>query len=413
MDWLRRLVTRQPRSWPEGVPRLYPGTTTRQRLQIAHPSVAPAQRRARVVMICPLFEAGARPSMAASGLLVSRLLQEGLSRVPGLSLRGPEDTPLGSLQITRRMLQSCQPADVVISGRIQLEQRPSVELILMWKDRAEQALCFRARSLEVLIFDLLTILSVALGGTVTPALQAHWMESMPPSEQALLAAGALLSMPSSDATQLIDLWREHPRFTAPLHGLHQRQGSAALLLEACASRPDDPRLHLMAFERLWDGALDQPAQLQYLRRALELAPGMGRAWLYASHAVSSRSDQLAFAEVAYRLLPGDPGASSSYVRTLREQHHNIRQCVQIAFAGIEADPFGPGNYEFLIEHLEAMGRRREALAVAQRLQMLYEPEIHERTRHYFWLDPTFRSRIRDDSWDPAAEVQRRIDRLTG
>jgi hypothetical protein len=283
----------------------------------------------------------------------------------------------------------------------------------MWKDRAEQALCLRARSLELLILDLLSVLSVALGGTVTPAIQAHWLATMPPSERALLTAGALLAMPSPDTSQLIDLWREHPRFTSPLHGLHQRQGSAALLTEACARCPDDPRLHLMAFERLWDGTQDQPSSLQYLRRALELAPGMGRAWLYAAHAVSARSNQLAFAEASYRLLPEDPGASSRYVRALRDQKHSMMQCLRLAFAGIEADPFGPGNYEFLIEHLEGLGRRREALAVAQRLQMLYEPEVHERTRHYFWLDPAFRSRIRDASWDPAAEVRRRIARLTG
>jgi hypothetical protein len=411
LDWLRRMMERAPRSWPEDIPRLYPTLSPLQIGLIAPPEQAHEQRRATVVLSCPLHEPHAQPAEAAIGLGASRVLLDGLSRVPGLSVRGPEDTPPGALPVARRLLQSRQPADVLISGRVRLSPRPQADIILLWRHRAEQALTIREPSAGRLLLSLLSLLSEALGGTVTPALRTRWSEALPPSLRALEVLGAQLSMARPDNAQLISLWRQHPAFSTPLHSLRRAPGDTPLLIEACETCPDDPRLHLMAFERLWDGRRYQASTTQYLRRALERGPGLGRAWLYAAHAAHPRADRLTFAELGYRLLPGDPAATSGYVRALRQQHHSAARCVRLAREGIEADPFGPGNYELAIEGLIELGRASEALELARKLQDLYEPEIHERTRRRLWQDPLLRARVCDQSWDPAAEVRQRIARL--
>lgn len=411
LDWLRRLIDRPLRQWPADIPQLYPDLSPTELGQIASPELAAAQRGARVVMVCPLHEAQARPSAAAAGVGVARVVMAGLSLVPGLSVRGPEDTPVGALPVARRLLRSRAPADVIVSGRVALSAQPSADILLLWRRRAEQAISVRARSAERLLLKLVELLAEALGGQASPALRKQWAASMPPSDRAVRTMGALLLMPSADHTQLTALWRKHPSFSVPLHGLRRGADDTALLVEACAACPDDPRLHLMAFERLWDGQPYQPATAQYLRRALELSPGLGRAWLYAAHAAHPRADRLTFAELGYRLLPGDPCATSGYGRALRRQHHPIQHWIRLAREGIAADPFGPGNYELAIEGLVELGQRTEALALARKLQALYEPEIHERTRRRLWQDPLLRARLCDHSWDPAAEVRHRIAAL--
>jgi len=415
LDWLRRLVDRAPRPWPEGIPQLYPDQPDADICQVASRPLAASQRHARVVMVCPLHASSARPSTVAVGVGASRVILDGLSRVPGLSVRGPEDTPLGALPVARRRMRVHPPADVIVSGRVLLEPAPRADLVLLWRDRAEQAIPLRATTPERLLLLILEALAVSLGGRVSPPVRSAWAAAMPPSVKALRTTGALLVMPSAGNPQLAALWRKHPAFSVPLHGLRRRSGDADddcdLLVEACAACPDDPRLHLMAFERLWDGRPGQPAALQYLRRALELAPGLGRAWLYAAHAAHPQADRLAFAEVGYRLLPGDPCATSGYARALRRQRGSADRCVSIAREGIAADPYGPGNYELAIEGLVEMGRCAEALDLAERLQRLYEPEIHERTRRRLWQDPLLRTRLCDQGWDPAAEVRQRIARI--
>ena len=412
LDWLKRMVggSQPPPRWPTDVPRLFPMSPDAELAQLPRPAVAGRPRAWTVVMACPLFEPRAQRSQIADGAAFSRLLLRNLMLTPGLSVRGPEDTPVGHLRVARMLARSPRQADVILTGRVLLERRPRATLVLLWRGRAEQVLPIRAASPRALLLEASEQLAVALGGVPSATTLARWQGGLPPSLEHLRACGRLLIAPRPEPEEALALWRQQPDFTLPLHLADQGDPHSRTLLQALmegAVRDEhDAHLHYLVFCRLWRGRGPQPEALQFLRRALSVAPGHGRALLCAAHAVPDAADSAAFSELGYRLLPGDPAALSSYILAQRSPE----QRVVLAQQSITTSPWAPSGYDRAIEALVEIGRLREALDVARRLQALYEPQIHERARRRLRLDPLTGPRLLR-GWDPGAENRRRIQDL--
>jgi hypothetical protein len=175
--------------------------------------------------------------------------------------------------------------------------------------------------------------------------------------------------------------------------------------------PYNAQLCFMTFCAIWTSNGPQPEALQFCRKAIELSPGHGKAHMCAPHAAQRPDEMLRHSELGYRLLPGNSFAVNNYTIALARANAPAEKRIELAEEGIAADPCDPGSYLRLIELCCDLGDYQTALATAERLQKLYEPEMNERALYCLRQNPQMAQLIDSGEYDPAAENRRLIEEL--
>jgi hypothetical protein len=205
------------------------------------------------------------------------------------------------------------------------------------------------------------------------------------------------------------LRKKSPRFTLPTQLLAEDDPrTRPLLYRALADDPNDAQLLFDAFCVTWTSKREQPEAMQLVRRAIELAPGHGKAHMCCPHAAHPNADMRFHAELGYRLLPGNPFAANNLVLYLQRHGRGNARAIEIAEEGIRGDPKDPGNYMRLVELYERRGEFAKALENAQVLAQLYGPPMDPRTRYCLEQNPRLRDRLRANRVDMAAGIRSRI-----
>jgi TolB-like protein len=401
-------------TWPPHLPRLYPRLDSQ-----ALSSFLTEAEHARIhgltrVRVMPLFSEAGTQGEVFFGMGLSRLLLRDLMLVRGLSVRGPEDTPTASYEEVNAD-PSHLMEEALVTGRVKLGGRRFRVDLELWSSQGEGAVrTVESESFEEFLRCVSTGVAQTLGGAVSPEALKAWHLGRPSTAASLIRFGELSLARPCQPEDVLALRALDPGFVLPVYLLEDEAPERLQhLLSALEADPYDPQLHFMLFCSTWNGAGEQPEAMQFIRRALELSPGHGKAHMCAPHAASPKADMLRHAELGYSLLPGNSFAISNYINALLRSGTagSVERVLELSREIIALDPQSPDGYLQAVHILRRAGRPREALCFAQELQELYGPPMDPRTRYCLEQNPQVRDRLRAGTLDPVRELAELIAQL--
>ncbi len=401
-------------TWPPHLPRLYPALDSRALsafLTEAEHARVQALTRVRVM---PLFSDAATQGEIFFGMGLSRLLLRDLMLVRGLSVRGPEDTPAASYEEVNAD-PSHLMEEALVTGRVRLSGRRFRVDLELWSSQGEGAVrTVESENFEEFLLRVSTGVAQTLGGSVSPETLRAWHLGRPASPGNLIRFGELSLSRPCQLEDVLALRALDPAFVLPVYLLEDDAPERLThLLSALVADPYDPQLHFMLFCSTWSGVGEQPEAMQFIRRAIELSPGHGKAHMCAPHAASPKVDMLRHAELGYSLLPGNSFAISNYINALLRSGTagSVERVLELSREIIAMDPKSPDGYLQAVHILRRAGRPREALSFAEELQALYGPPMDPRTRYCLEQNPQVRDGLRAGTLDPVRELAELITRL--
>jgi hypothetical protein len=417
LSWLRGKKHR----WPEDVPRLYPDLEGVALSQFFSEAQYKAALEFPILTVCPFIseESAERDSFVGVGL--ARLVARDLMLVRDLSVRGPEDTPsvpfeaLDEFWEDRHVMPGTTRRQACVGGVTTVSDSGLKVTLRIIKGDGESAIrTIEGADFRQVGWDCATAIADVTGGTVTDDTRRMWEHGRPESMESLARYGwAQMALEDDDARRCkeqLKLCRSDPAFVIPRYGLDADYCDIAKEYdEGRVQDPFDAQLLFFMFIHYWSGRGDhQPEAVQFLRRAIEISPGHGKAHMCAPHAAHSEARMLHHSHLGYWLLPGNPFAINNYIINLMRAERPISEIAPLAEEGILCDPEDPTNYERLIELLLEAGKLQAALGICERLHELYEPEMRERTLYCLQQNPEVAKQLEAGTYDPAQENLKRM-----
>jgi TolB-like protein len=419
MGWLAWLKSGVPRPvqplWPDGVPKLYPGVGDEEMCRFVSAEEVERIKQLPLVVLLPFARQGSPDNDTFLGFGLWRLMIRDLMLVRDISVCGPEDTPKVyahmAVQIAARLRKR-----VVVTGWVRTGT-DGWELhwqILNRSGASEGSVI--DRDFRQFLHRCATELTSAVGGTVNEQTLQRWNTARPSKPESLRGLGAAhFSLKDGSAEQaraLEKVWQSDPTFALPLSNSGRDNCDCTKqYVEAFKRDPYDAQLCFLLFCSLWQSKGSEPRAMQFIRRAIELSPGHGKAHMCAPHAAARGVSMLHHSELGYRLLPGNPFAINNYILNLKKAGASIEELLALAEEGIAADPNDPGNYGCMIEVFSKAERCDAALEIAYRLRQLYEPKINERALYCLKQNPVMAKAIESGQFDPVANHRRLIAEL--
>lgn len=394
-------------SWPAEVPRLYPKLDSRALSAFLTEAESARVRSLKRVRVLPLFSESGSVRERAFGMGLSRLLTRDLMLVRDLSVRGPEDIPLASYEEVNAD-PSHLMEEALVTGRVKLGSKGFRVDLELWSRQGEGMVrTVAAAGFEDFLRGVSTVVAQALGGTLSPEVLRAWHFGRPANPGNLIRYGELCLSRPCPTDDVLALRAGDPGFVLPVSLLEDDAPERrAHLLRAWEADPYDAQLHFLLFCSTWSGEGEQPEAMQFIRRALELSPGLGKAHMCAPHAASPRVDMQRHAELGYALLPGNSFAISNYINALLRSgaEHSVERVLGLSREIIAMDPKSPEGYLQAIHVLRNARRPREALAFAEELKVLYGPPMDPRTRYCLEQNPQVRDALSSGTLDPVKEL---------
>jgi hypothetical protein len=348
------------------------------------------------------------------------LLIRDLMLVRDLSVRGPEDTPRFDYESATAVHASEDRDTHWVVGAVRASGGGFAADLRLLRPGQSQPAKIRVQQADFMNLAAQCAIEIAgaVGATVSPETIQMWRYGRPNSVEQIVRIGQLvLSDRESPQTSMaaLALYQENPALSIAMDFVDSDYVPArrALLLESFHNDPYYAQTCFSLFIAIWDSTGPQPHAVQFLRRAIELSPGHGKAHMCAPHAASSGVNMLPHSDLGYRLLPKNTFAINNYILYLQLHGRPISQIIPLAYAGIEADPQDPGNYDRLMEMLAEAGDFQNALQVALALQKYYEPVMNPRTRYCLEQNPKMRELLRSGRFDPVDALRRKIGWLQG
>ncbi|MCA9070291.1 MAG: hypothetical protein KDA84_15260 [Planctomycetaceae bacterium] len=399
-----------PPPWPAEVPKLYPDLSPKELSEFLTEDLFQKILGIPRLMVLPFGSANRSVREQLVGMGLSRLLIRDLMLVRNLSIRGPEDTPSDFPKDPLRP-SSGDSSDIQITGEVEMVdfQEFAARLWIHRQDQSPVEIIVPAGDVSSLIEVSRRELVQALDGEIHPQVEESWRTGRPGSFELLQDFGQLCCLGKDEpmqSEQALALWKSHPEFVLPLHLVSE---GPDYHLRGLEYDPHDAQLCFLLFIAFWESRGHQPEAVQFLRKAISLSPGHGKAHMCAPHAAHPQVDMLGHSELGYRLLPGNPFAINNYILYL-EKAGKTDDLKRLAKEGLKTDPYDHSSYERLIELYSAEGEYEKALHFAERLLELYGPPIHPRTLTCLQQNPQ-RAASLAEGWQPADDIQRDIRRL--
>lgn len=399
------LRSRFRRSWPQGIPKLYKGPPEEivpfldrkefERLQ--------SLRRVQVMPDIERVDRGSPVLAACSHLLIRNLML-----LPDLSVLGPEDTRDATAGADPRSLLEDDETLVVLSAAHQ-------KVNVVWYHRdAEGTLAMPMAELQrdpgAALAGASRWIASQLGAGVPGAVEAAWRAGQPSDVESLKRHGELM-LRSAPGNQVVETaWRKDPANATILWQLEDEPYPVDVLLAGFEQDPHNAQLCFLLFCAVWESGGFEPWAVQYCRKAVELAPGHGKAHMCVPHAAPDLRSLLAHSELAVQFLPRNAFAASNYFSNLTKWGYQDERTLRLAALCIELDPENPDGYQQLIRQLTAECRFAEARQVAASLCELYSPPMAPRTRYSLSQNPVTAERL-ERGWNPYPESVEDLERL--
>jgi tetratricopeptide (TPR) repeat protein len=412
-----RLFDRFFRSWPAGIPRLYPHLDPFQLEQFLTDLDYDYVKSFDNVYILPFASHNGEPVQSRFGFGLSRLMIRNLMLLRDVSIHGPEDTPEASCEAIREIAES-QPRSCHVTGVADFNSGGySLRVEVHRPGRPVNRTDVRHEQFKPFLDECSSAIARLLGSKVDVGIAQAWNVAQPRDAQSLVRLGAIhLDFEREDsaergqaAQELLDI---DPDFVVPAWDLDDElPGYRQRYFAGLQRDPYNAQLCFLTFCAIWTSKGPQPEALQFCRRAIELSPGHGKAHMCAPHAAQRPVEMLRHSELGYRLLPGNSFAVNNYTIALSNANAPAEKLIELAEEGIAADPCAPGSYFRLIDLCTDLGDYKTALATAERLQKLYEPEMDERALYCLRQNPRIAKLIESGEYDPAEELREIIDDL--
>ena len=342
-----------------------------------------------IVRVYPPCSTQDDEELVAFAFALSRILIRNLMLLPDLSIQGPEDTPL----IPYDELSECD--DLIKEGCFSLTGRSDfrngfiAEFKIISPSGELSKTDVKSDNFHFFIIDCCEKLAEKFGSSIGIHLKNKWKRGQPKNLSSMTHYGKILlqkesdgpygNSPSLDRT-ISKLFESDSKFVLPLHQMSENNtDKRRLFLKGIESDPFDAQLYFLIFCEIWKSEGVQPSAFQFIRRAIELSPGHGKAHMCAPHAAPTNTKMLRHSELGYKLLPGNSFAVSNHINYLEFMGGNTDALIRLALEGIQNDPYDPSNYHQIIEFNSNSKNYSKALEYALRLQELLEPPIHERT----------------------------------
>jgi hypothetical protein len=412
-----RLLKRQPR-WPADVPRLYPTLDDRELCSFLTREEHARISKLPMVAVLPFFARQTSAGDMAFGAALSRLVLRDLMLVREISVRGPEDTPRCGREDACALHGTEDKRTTWITGTASASAgKFTADLTLLPPGNTRQeVLRIEGSELSPFVAKCAAAIAKRLGGAVKAEISEMWRHGRPTSLFELSRLGQLLQLDQGvpKASRVaVEVLAKNPALGIAcdfIEGDHV-PNYRTLLLESVRHDPYYAQNYFSLFCAVWDSTGPAPHAVQFLRRAIELSPGHGKAHMCAPHAATPGVNMLPHSDLGYRLLPGNPFAISNYITNLLQAGKPIAQVLPLAYQGIEADPCDPGNYYRLMGMLEEIGEYQSAIEVALSLLKLYEPEMNDRAWYCLQQNPRMKQRLLSGKFDPAESLHSEIRRL--
>ncbi|VTR96234.1 transmembrane and tpr repeat-containing protein 3 : Uncharacterized protein OS=Pirellula staleyi (strain ATCC 27377 / DSM 6068 / ICPB 4128) GN=Psta_0850 PE=4 SV=1 [Gemmata massiliana] len=399
------------------VPTLYPGLDPLRLEQfLAEPEYARIKSFANVYVL-PFVSQNSGPSQMCFGLGLSRLMIRNLMLLRGVSIHGPEDTPPVPYEAAPGMAAG-RVGSVYVTGIADLgADGYSVQVEVHRAGRPVRAEHVGHADFATFLRECSFALARLLGCEADEDTVRAWGVGQPRSAKSLIWVGK--THLEFERTQTVERGREatallatDPDFAVAAWDIDEELPNARpAYFQALQRDPFNAQICFQAFCAVWRSQGPQPDALQFCRKAIELSPGHGKAHMCAPHAAQRPVEMLWHSELGYRLLPGNSFAVNNYVLALTRANAPPVRLIELAEEGIVMDPSDPGNYERMIELCVELRDFKAALATAERLQQLYEPEMNERALYCLRQNPHRAQLIDSGAYVPAAANRQRIVEL--
>jgi tetratricopeptide (TPR) repeat protein len=402
---------------PSHIPNLYPGLDP---LQLERFLTDPKYVHIKSfdnVYILPFVSRKDERTQMAFGLGLSRLMIRNLMLLRDISIHGPEDTAQVPYEAIDDLVESHQRSWYVTGIANFDSDGYSLQVELHRPDRPVKEMRVRHDNFRAFLGQCSRAIARLLGSSPNDRITQAWTVGQPRDARSLVRCGKIhldlnrqqLAERAQAAQDLLD---SDPDFVVAVWDVDEEvPGALRHYVPGLKRDPYNAQLCFLTFIALWTSKGPQPEALQFCRKAIELSPGHGKAHMCAPHAAQRPVEMLRHSELGYRLLPGNSFAVNNYTLALTRANAPAAKRIELAEEGIEADPRDPSNYDRLIELYRGLEDYRAALAIAERLQELYEPEMDERALYCLRQNPRRAQLIDSGEYDPAAENRRRIAEL--
>ncbi len=356
-------------------PTLYPGLSPEELCGFLTDEEHARLQSLPIVLVHPVAGAGASREERDLGVGVQRLLIRALMLIPDLSVRGPEDSPK-TLFVPETEAATKRRSTFDLAGRtVVVGDRLGARFELVDAEGQRTELALEPVALEEAVPLWAAELAKAMGATPGETAREGWRKGTPPSIESLRRLGAIARRQDAKGMEkaALALHDEDRDFVLPLHLLDELKGPRLTrALEGLEADPFDAQLCFLLYCGLWTDGDFQPEAFQFLRKAIELSPGHGKAHMCAAHARCPGVDMLRHSELGYRLLPGNSFAVTNYLIALEAAGGAPADLVPLAVETIELDPENPDGHRSLVDALRATKDSKAALTAARRLERVLE-----------------------------------------
>lgn len=411
-----RLFGRFNRAETGDIPSLYPHLNPSQLERFLTDSTYASIKSFDDTYILPFVSQNSGRTQMYFGMGLSRLMIRNLMLLRDISIHGPEDTP----EVSREMIQAvveAKPRSCYVTGVANLGSDGyslEVEVHRHGQPAGRTRICHA--EFKGFLRKCTSAIAGLLGSKFDAGIAQAWEVGQPRDANSLIHLGKIhLDFDGQTAERgraALQLVAVDPDFVTALWDLDEELPAARqTYLSALQRDPYNAQLCFLTFCTIWSSKGPQPEALQFCRKAIELSPGHGKAHMCAPHSARRPEEMLRHSELGYRLLPGNSFAVNNYTIALARANAPMAKRIELAEEGIAADPRDPGSYQRLIELYISLGDHRSALATAQRLQTLFEPQLDERALYCLRQNPHMAELIDAGQYDPAAANRRRITEL--
>jgi hypothetical protein len=414
---LRRLFGPWFRREPAGIPTLYPDLDPLRLEQFLTDVEYAYVKSFDNLYVLPFVSRKSDPAQMSFGLGLSRLMIRNLMLLRDVSIHGPEDTSEVPYEAIHDIAEA-QPRSGHVTGIADFgPDGCSLRVEVHRPGRPVGSAHVRQADFKAFLGECSSAIARLLGSKVDDGIARAWNVAQPRDAKSLVRLGRIhldferqqVAQRGRAAERLLD---SDPDFVVAMWDIDEElPGARQKYLTGLQRDPYNAQLCFLLFCTVWTSKGPQPEALQFCRRAIELSPGHGKAHMCAPHAAQRPAALLRHSELGYRLLPGNSFAVNNYTLALTRANAPAAQRIELAEEGIAADPRDPGSYLRLIELCTSLGDHKTALATAERLQKLFEPEMDERALYCLRQNPRLARLIDSGEFDPAADNRRRIAEL--
>ena len=408
--------------------RLFPGLSAR--ILTLYPGLGPGELEqfltesdyARIrsfdnVYILPFLSRNGEWAKKCFGLGLSRLLIRNLMLLRDVSIRGPEDTPEAPCEAIHKVVEA-QPRSSHVTGVASVGgDGYSLQVSIHRPGRPVHTDRVRQTDFPAFLCECSSAIAMLLGSKVGDGQTKAWSEGQPRDANSLIQLGKFhfdfkRQQRVERGRAAKDLLKVDPGFVVALWDYDgELPGAKQEYLAALRRDPYNAQLCFEAFCTIWTSKGPQPVALQFCRKAIELSPGHGKAHMCALRSTATGRDVAAFGT---RLS----AAARQFVRRQQLRHRlgsrerSSREEDRVGQRGNGVGPQKSGQLPASHRALcSSLGDHSTGLAIAERLQQLFEPTIDKRALYCLRQNPRIARLIDSGQYDPAAENRRRIAEL--